>query len=314
MTTIAYRFGRYTVDVTRACVHRDGIVIALRPKSFALLHYLVAHADRLVTKDELLSALWPASVVTEDSLTRCVSEVRAAIGDREQTAIETVAGRGYVFAEPVVAVAADTCAGVRDAVTVAQAAVATAASPETSPSPSPSTSASPSPGSERPNGAASWRALTGRFGHPRLAAAVASLIALSMLAAVVVWQLRMGQQRVLAPRMTMVVLPFANLGGDPAQASLGDSITEDLTTALSRLHGATVISAGTALTFRNGPIDPRAVGADLDIRYVVQGSVMRTVDGRRISASLVDAQSARTLRSDQFDAATPILPPPESCS
>jgi adenylate cyclase len=81
MSTDAFRFGEFTIDVARARVSRGEAEISLRPKSFALLHYLVTHADRLVTKDELFSALWPGLVVTDDSLTRCVSEVRTALGD-----------------------------------------------------------------------------------------------------------------------------------------------------------------------------------------------------------------------------------------
>ena len=77
------------------------LTCSLRPKSFALLHYLVTHAGRLVTKDELLSKIWPDVIVTEDSLTRCISEARAALGDTGQTMIKTVSKRGYVFAGPV---------------------------------------------------------------------------------------------------------------------------------------------------------------------------------------------------------------------
>ncbi len=100
--TDSYRFTCFTVDVRRERVERDGVPVPLRPKSFALLRFLLANADRLVTKDELMAAVWPKMVVTEDSLTRCISEVRAAIGDVDQTMIRTVPKRGYVFAEPLV--------------------------------------------------------------------------------------------------------------------------------------------------------------------------------------------------------------------
>src|SRR3984893_16755798 len=101
MSAERYLIGESTLDVSLGCLRRNGADVSLRPKSFALLHYLVTHAGRLVTKDELLSKIWPNVIVTEDSLTRCISEARAALGDAEQTAIKTVSKRGYIFAKPV---------------------------------------------------------------------------------------------------------------------------------------------------------------------------------------------------------------------
>ena len=101
MSAERYKIGEFTLDVSQGCLRRGGIDVPLRPKSFALLQHLITHAGRLVTKDELLSKIWPNVIVTEDSLTRCISEARAALGDTEQTAIKTVSKRGYIFAEPV---------------------------------------------------------------------------------------------------------------------------------------------------------------------------------------------------------------------
>src|SRR5258705_1395160 len=105
MSTDRYKIGEFTLDVSQGCLRRGDVEIALRPKSFALLQHLITHAGRLVSKDELLSKIWPNVIVTEDSLTRCISEARAAIGDTEQTSIKTVSKRGYIFAEPVTEVA-----------------------------------------------------------------------------------------------------------------------------------------------------------------------------------------------------------------
>jgi adenylate cyclase len=80
--------------------------VELRPKSFEVLCYLVENAGRIVTKDELIKAVWPDVVVTEESLTRCVSDVRNAIGDGAQAMIKTIPRRGYRFAAPVSQVSA----------------------------------------------------------------------------------------------------------------------------------------------------------------------------------------------------------------
>src|SRR6266487_4537575 len=98
MSAGRYKIGEFTLDVSQGCLRRGDVEIALRPKSFALLQHLITHAGRLVTKDELLSKIWPDVIVTEDSLTRCISEVRAALEDTGQTMIKTVSKRGYVFA------------------------------------------------------------------------------------------------------------------------------------------------------------------------------------------------------------------------
>jgi adenylate cyclase len=101
------QFEGYTLDIARHALRAADRKIALRPKNFELLRYLVENPDRLVTKEELLKAIWPDVVVTEDSLTRCVSEVRQAIGDGKQTIIVTVPRCGYRFTAPVVPVTAN---------------------------------------------------------------------------------------------------------------------------------------------------------------------------------------------------------------
>src|SRR4051795_2428703 len=107
MSTDRYKIGEFTLDVSQGCLRRGDIEVSLRPKSFALLQHLITHAGRLVTKDELLSKIWPNVIVTEDSLTRCISEARTALGDTGQTAIKTVSKRGYIFAGPVTPVGDD---------------------------------------------------------------------------------------------------------------------------------------------------------------------------------------------------------------
>ena len=95
------QFEGYTLDIARSSLRTADRKIALRRKSFELLRYLAENPDRVVTKEELLKAVWPDVVVTEESLTHCVSEVRQAIGDSKQTIIETVPRRGYRFAAMV---------------------------------------------------------------------------------------------------------------------------------------------------------------------------------------------------------------------
>jgi TolB-like protein/class 3 adenylate cyclase len=104
-----------------------------------------------------------------------------------------------------------------------------------------------------------------------------------------------------APRLSIVVLPFTNLSGDPSQDYFADGITEDLTTDLSRLAGSFVISRNTAFTFKGKAVDARQVGSELGVRYVLEGSVRRLGRSVRINAQLVDAGTGGHLWAEQID-------------
>jgi adenylate cyclase len=105
----------------------------------------------------------------------------------------------------------------------------------------------------------------------------------------------------IAPRLSLVVLPFANVNNDPEQDYFADGITTDLTTDLAQMPGAFVIGRGTAFTYKNKQIDFRTLGKDLGIRWAVQGAVRRNGDQVRVNVSLTDIASGRDVWSDRFD-------------
>jgi len=104
-----------------------------------------------------------------------------------------------------------------------------------------------------------------------------------------------------APRLSIVVLPFGNLSGDPSQDYFADGITEDLTTDLSRLAGSFVISRNTAFTFKGKAVDARQIGRELGVRYVLEGSVRRMGRTVRVNAQLIDAGTGAHLWAEQMD-------------
>jgi adenylate cyclase len=108
-------------------------------------------------------------------------------------------------------------------------------------------------------------------------------------------------QPLAAPRLSIVVLPFANLSNDPDQQYFADGITDDLTTNLSRISDSFVISRNTAFTFRNKPVDTKQIGHELGVRYVLEGSVRRAGDKVRVNAQLINAEADAHLWADQFD-------------
>jgi TolB-like protein len=112
---------------------------------------------------------------------------------------------------------------------------------------------------------------------------------------------RPASQSTGARRLSIVVLPFANLSNDPEQQYFADGITEDLRTDLSRLANMFVVSRNTAFTYRNKPIDTKQIGRELGVRYVLKGTVQRS--GNRVSANpqLIDAESDAHLWAERFD-------------
>jgi TolB-like protein/class 3 adenylate cyclase/Tfp pilus assembly protein PilF len=104
-----------------------------------------------------------------------------------------------------------------------------------------------------------------------------------------------------APRLSLVVLPFANIGGDPEQEYFVDGVTESLTTDLSRISGAFVIARNTAFTFKGKAIDVKKLGRELNVRYVLEGSVQRSGNRLRVNVQLVDAETGNHLWAERFD-------------
>ena len=105
----------------------------------------------------------------------------------------------------------------------------------------------------------------------------------------------------LAPRLSIVVLPFANIGGDPEQDYFVDGVTESLTTDLSRVSGAFVITRNTAFAFKGKAIDVKQIGRELNVRYVLEGSVQRGGNRLRVNVQLVDAETGNHLWAERFD-------------
>ena len=103
------------------------------------------------------------------------------------------------------------------------------------------------------------------------------------------------------PRLSIVVLPFANLGGDPQQEYFVDGVTESLTTDLSRISGSFVIGRNTAFTYKGKPVDLKQIGRDLNVRYVLEGSVQRSGSRMRVNVQLIDAETGAHLWAERFD-------------
>jgi len=103
------------------------------------------------------------------------------------------------------------------------------------------------------------------------------------------------------PRLSMVVLPFANISGDQEQEHFVDGVTESLTTDLSRLRGSFVIGRNTAFTYKDKPVNLKQIGRELNVRYVLEGSVQRAGNRMRVNVQFIDAETNSHLWAERFD-------------
>src|SRR5262249_3435906 len=110
-------------------------------------------------------------------------------------------------------------------------------------------------------------------------------------------------ERTVPPRLSLVVLPFTNIGGDPEQEYFVDGVTDSLTTDLSRIAGAFVIARNTAFTYKGKPFHVKSIGRELNVRYVLEGSVQRVGNRVRVNVQLIDAESGNHLWAERFDEA-----------
>ena len=269
-----FRFEDCEVDSGRYELRRKGEPVPLEPKTLDVLLHLVEQRNRLVSKQELLDAVWAGVHVTESTLTRAVSLARAAIGDsaQEPRVIETVAGRGYRWKAPVEVVEP---------------------APPPSPRPEPAAPALRAPRRALLALGALVLALAGA-GVASWPRPVGWLLALSGSA-------RPPQHPALPAEPSVVVLPFRDLSPDGDHAFLADGIGEDLTSALGRFPALFVISRRSAATYQAEDVPIETVGRELGVRYAVQGSVRVSGENLVVTSQLIDARTGLQVWADRVE-------------
>jgi TolB-like protein/DNA-binding winged helix-turn-helix (wHTH) protein/tetratricopeptide (TPR) repeat protein len=271
--------------------------VAVGSRALELLGLLVRRNGELVSKDEILAAVWPGRAVEEANLNVQVSKLRHILDQNRQngSCIQTVTGYGYRFTADVTR--ADP-----------------APPPQTLPPLEHAGGASEDERLYEPR-AADPPTVQSDSGPPRptmppprrfWAGVLATLIGVVGLVALVVatlnWHSSWSREaRLKPPALSIVVLPLTNLSDDREQQYFADGVAEDLTTDLSRIGQVFVISHNTALTYRNKPVDTKQIGRELGVRYVLEGSVQRSGSQIRVSAQLSDAETAANLWVERFD-------------
>ena len=280
----------------RGCLLRQGEDGAYRPvaigsRALDVLSVLTERQGALLSKDEIMAAAWPGTVVEDNNLAVQISALRRILDcDRhEGSCIQTIPGRGYRFVAPVMRTssAAPPVAlppsgnGVDEHITADEHLQGRPGVPARPDEP-------PSQASRRPR-------------RGMIAGVIGILFLIA--AGVVGWHLRSSgsDETRQPPRLSIVVLPFADLSVARDQQYFADGVTEDLTTDLSRMAGTLVISADTALTYRNKPVGAKQIGLELGVRHVVEGSLERSGNRVRVNAQLIDAETDTHLWAEHFD-------------
>jgi TolB-like protein/DNA-binding winged helix-turn-helix (wHTH) protein len=261
-----FRFDRRGGLLLRCADGDRYLPVSIGSRAIAVLEALIERPGDLVSKDEIMRAAWPDTVVEEGNLTMQISTLRRVLdnGSEMGSCIKTVSGRGYRFAVPVSRLDApptnDRSASARD----------TAVTP--------------------------WRVRPWQW----LATGMGAVVIIASVM-VVVWLGGWPARTAAPPRLSLVLLPFQNLGADPDDDHLADGITDDLTSDLSDIPGALVVARESAYVFKGKAVDVRQIGAVLGVRYVLEGSVRRIEDTLRVNVQLTSAETGLHLWSDRFD-------------
>jgi len=270
----AYVFEGFRLDrARRRLLGADGQTLPLSARAYDVLVFLVENRARVVSKDELMRAVWSRVVVEENNLNQAIYTIRKALGDTRQEPrfILTVAGRGYQFI-------ADTHAERGDE------AITPSAPPPAAPQPEPE----PLPGATEtaPAHSRRWLLLAG-------GAAVASL------AGVAWWLTGRSPAGGLPP--SVAVLPFRPVVEPDPNAAIGIGITEMLINRLSELPGVAVSPLSSVRRFAGPDVDPLAAGRELRVAAVLEGNVQLEHDRLRLTWRLLDVENGRALWSGRFD-------------
>ena len=271
-TPTGYRFDRFLLRPAERALSADGEPVPLSSRGFDVLQLLVEQRHRVVTKDEILHAVWHGAVVEENNLPVQISAIRRGLGTQcdGRPFIATIPGQGYRFVAPVEEQAPPE-------------------KPQALPPP-------PPPPTSTGTSSIGIRTRAAGRGWRRVALATACLLLAT--AGLVRLAVTTGS---VPPRLSIVVLPFRNLGPDAGQAFLADAISDDLTTDLSHLPGSLVIARESADTFRDRTVRADEVGRLLNVRYLLEGSLRRENDVLHINAQLIDARTASHLWASRFD-------------
>ncbi len=297
--SLRYAFGDFVLDAASQRVERvDGSVVSLTPRLFNALLLLVEHAGELLDKDTLLRLLWPGLVVEENNLSQVVSALRRALGDDAQGSrfIQTVPRRGFRFIAKVTRLA-------DEAAPQPPPRRGAAASSDAPPVPSPPTLAAgplPTDAAAAVGQPASTAVARGSVRRRTLAAGIGLAGALAGLAGAA-WRFAGRQPAAVAAGATLAVLPFKPLAPEARDELLEVGMADSLIARLSLVPGLVVRSTGSVRRYGGTDQDPLCAARELDVAWIVDGSLQRRGEQLRATARLLRASDGTAAWSGTFD-------------
>jgi DNA-binding winged helix-turn-helix (wHTH) protein/TolB-like protein/Flp pilus assembly protein TadD len=267
-----YEFGEFRLEPSTRRLFRAGEPVALTPKVFDTLAYLVEHRGAVLTKEDLLNALWPDVIVEENNLGQNISKLRSVLGEArgENRYIATVPGHGYRFVAAVRKVADDGADRPPDA--------------------------PPMLGASSQNAGFSFLSTSRYVRH----AIIIGLVAGVVLLVLVRWRGSTGAGRD-APMRTVAVLPFKPLVLGSRNEALEIGMADSLIAKLSNIRDLTVRPLGVVRRFSTPEQDPVSAGRELGVEAVLDGHIHRSADRIRVTVRLVRVADQTQLWAGQFD-------------
>ena len=281
-----YSFGEFVLDPSGRTLSRADSPVSLTPKAFDVLLFLVQNPERLVTKEELLQAVWGDTFVEEGNLTQYISHLRKALGDNSEDSrlIVTIARKGYRFAADVtVAEEPDTAKQAAVQVPTAEHSLADTQAVLESPA-----------GEPIPRAPKHWR---------NAAVLAACVVILVVVSGYMSWEHFARTTPPRSQKIMLAVLPFENLTGDPDKEYLADGLTEELISQLGRLNPEQlgVIARTSVMGYKNKNERLDQIGRDLSVQYVLENSLRGSGNKLRFTAQLIQVKDQTHLWSQDYD-------------
>jgi TolB-like protein/DNA-binding winged helix-turn-helix (wHTH) protein/Tfp pilus assembly protein PilF len=297
-----YRFGKFTVETRDRRLTLEGREVYLRPKTYETLLFLLERQGHLVTKDALLDGIWSDVEVSENALTRCIKEVRAALGDEVQNPhfLRTVPRLGYEFIadvqrlgdEPVAEFVEEELRAVRVVTTEEES-----DGYRNQPAAGQGSQGMPSlPAPIHWSVSARTMALAGGFAALALVA-IASVLGLNVGG----WRDRLLGRPASAAIGSLAVLPLANLTGDPQQEYFADGMTEELISNLGAISALRVISRTSITQYKKTNKSLPQIARELNVDAIIEGAVLRAGNRVRITAQLIQGSTDRRLWGGRYE-------------
>jgi len=298
----AVEFGRFRLLPRRRELHADGIAVTLGSRAFDILVVLTEARGALVTKDEILSRVWPDTVVEENNLVVQISRLRKALGEHGDF-IRTVSGRGYQFIAEIHSAGATSDADIRVDRAPAVAAQATPSRNLQTPGSSfIGRELESAEGSDLPASVidiSDVRSPLGRRSHHLDWRFLASGLARSLVAP---FSSVLHFRNQGAPRLrSIAVLPLENLSDDPSQEYFADGMTDELITSLGQISALRVISRTSVMTYKGVRKLLPEIARELNVEAVVEGTVVRFGHRVRITAQLIEVPVERHVWAQSFE-------------